>query len=261
MNSACEAALAAGEHLRADFGHVGRVTYKRNRDPVTQADLDAESIILEILGKQFPQHRFLSEESGERSGNSPFLWVIDSLDGTINFLHSFPSFAVSIALLTDDVATIAVIYQPISDELYTAVRGQGAFLSGTRLHVSKAAALSDSLLATGFGASLALRRQQQQVLDRLLQHGCGAVREPGSAALGLCYVAQGVYDGYWELGLQPWDLAAGALLVTEAGGVVTGLDDRPLDYQNGDIVATNGWLHQELLTAALTSNRVAKHHH
>lgn len=238
LEIAQKAAILAGQCLRTYFGNAVKTEFKAARDPVTQADVEAERIILGTLQKEFPDHNYVSEETGTQYTGSPFSWIIDPLDGTSNFLHGLGHFAVSIALQYEEKTLVGVVYEPVAEEIYTAIRGQGAYLNEKRIGVSNVVHLSGGLLGTGFGASLQERIFQLQLLSKLLRQ-CGAVREPGSASLGLSYVARGIYDGYWESGLQPWDFAAGMLLVVEAGGKSTNL--------KGTIVASNPQLHPALL--------------
>jgi myo-inositol-1(or 4)-monophosphatase len=246
LDVARDAALASGQSLRQSFGLVHQVTYKNKVDPVTTADLEAEALILDVLSQQFPTHSILSEETGDINKGSAFRWIVDPLDGTSNFLHGVPHFGVSIALFKSNSPIIGVIYDPMANELYTTVRGFGAFLNKTRLEVSTVKHLLKGMFGTGFSTSPKALRQQYLTLGKIITH-CGAIREPGSAALGLCYVSRGIYDGYWESGLQLWDVAAGMLLVAEAGGVVSNLDGTPATCWSGSILASNSGLHSVML--------------
>ncbi len=248
LDAACFAAQAAGATLRGWFSRQPTISLKSERDPVTQADIEAEQAILGRLQSRFPDHHFLCEESGDLPSGQPYRWIIDPLDGTTNFIHQLPHFAVSIALQIHETTVLGVVYQPMLDELYTALRGHGALLNGQPLRVSRVPTLADALLGTGFSARVELRHKQEQVLSRVLAR-CGAVREPGSAALGLCAVARGQYEGYWELGLDPWDIAAGALIVSEAGGTVSDPTGGAVEFHVGDILASNTKIHQLWLKA------------
>ncbi|MBI4316715.1 MAG: inositol monophosphatase [Chloroflexi bacterium] len=244
LDVAREAAVEAGGCLRTGFGQSTRIEYKHNGEPVSEADLAAEHIVLGILREAFPEHNLLSEEAGETDGRSPFCWIVDPLDGTANYIHGLHGFGVSIALQHHQRTVVGVIYQPMSGDLFVAVRAHGAFQNGTPITVSRVGDSHQSLVGIGFGASLEQRRSQQQVLDKLLPW-CGAIREPGSAVVGLCNVASGLYDVYCELGLRPWDVAAGVLLITEAGGQVVDLAASPSNDRN-DILASNKQLQSEL---------------
>lgn len=244
---AVEAALEAGRILRWHFQRGLEIRYKGEIDLVTEADLASEQAVLARIQSAFPEHRVLAEESGETDRDSPWLWVVDPLDGTTNFAHGFPVFAVSIALLHEGQREMAVVYDVMRDELFTARRGEGAFLNGRPIRVTRTPRLEAALLVTGFPYD-----RQESPLDNTrefiaLLKRCHGVLRVGSAALDLASVAAGRLDGYWEFQLSPWDLAAGALLVEEAGGCVTTPRGDPLPPLGTDIVATNGLIHAELL--------------
>jgi myo-inositol-1(or 4)-monophosphatase len=198
-----------------------------------------------FLKEQFPSHGLLCEESGSRPGATSYCWIIDPLDGTVNFLHGYPHFCISIALHQETTNLIGVVYQPYTDELYTAALGYGAFLNKEILQVSNTTNIADSVLEVGFNPSHELRQLQHEMVGRQLQC-CGAIRERGSAALGLSAVAHGVCDGYCELGLHLWDIAAASLLVTEAGGRVTQRNAQSLSNNTVDILASNAALHHQI---------------
>jgi myo-inositol-1(or 4)-monophosphatase len=212
-------------------------------DLVTQVDKLAEKTIIDIISKEFPTHSFLAEESGEATKDSEYLWIVDPIDGTVNYTHRFPQFCCSIGLYHNNEALLGVIYDPCKNELFQAVKGQGALLNDKKITVSQAPTLKKALLATGFPAL------KDELLQRNLNYfksflgKCQAIRRPGSAALDLCYVACGRLDGFWELGLSPWDTAAGALIVQEAGGTVTNLDNDSFNCKIKGIIATNTLLH------------------
>lgn len=244
---AVEAALEAGRILRGYFRRTREVHHKGEIDLVTEADMASEQEILARIRKAFPDHRVLAEESGETSQDSPWLWVVDPLDGTTNFAHGFPVFSVSIALLHEGERVLGIVYDVMRDELFAARRGGGAFLNGRPIRVSDVSRLEDALLVTGFpydrhDARFDNTREFVALLKR-----CHGVLRVGSAALDLATVASGRLDGYWEFRLNPWDLAAGALLVEEAGGLVTTPDGAPFPSLGTDIVATNGRIHSALL--------------
>jgi len=224
LNIAIKAARAAGgviNRASLDIEKV-QVEAKGVNDFVTEVDKHAEAVIVDILLAAYPGHGILAEESGRELGakDSEFLWIIDPLDGTTNFIHGFPVYAVSIALAWRGVVQQAVVYDPNRNDLFYASRGRGAYLNDRRLRVSKRLRLADSLIGTGFpfrkGDDLA---NYVRMLEMVMQ-SCAGVRRPGAAALDLCYVAAGWYDGFFETGLSPWDVAAGSLMITEAGGLV-----------------------------------------
>jgi len=225
------------------------VEYKSPLELVTEFDGTSERLIVDAIGRAFPGDATLAEEGGARQGER-WRWIIDPLDGTTNFAHGLPHFAVSIAGEELGELAFGVVYDPMRDELFSAGRGGGAFLNDARLHISPSAALADSLLVTGFPYDL--RSHPDNNLDRYawLAMQTRGVRRFGSAALDLAYVAAGRFDGYWELRLAPWDLAAGMLLVREAGGTVTRVDGGPdVLRPPTSIAATNGLIHEELLEA------------
>lgn len=215
-------------------------------DLVTQADKLAENKIIETISKEFPSHSFLAEESGAATKDSDYLWVVDPIDGTVNYSHRFPQFCCSIGLYYKGEALLGVVYDPCRKEMFHTVKGHGAFLNDKKITVSKIDTLKRALLATGFPAL------KNELLQKNLEYfttflgKCQAIRRPGSAALDLCYVACGRLDGFWELGLSPWDTAAGALMVQEAGGVVTNLDNDYFDFNIKGVIATNGLLHSQI---------------
>jgi myo-inositol-1(or 4)-monophosphatase len=198
-------------------------------------DHAAERIIVDILLKAYPDHAVLAEESGA-SGESEYTWIIDPLDGTTNFIHGFPQYAVSIALRHRDLITQAVVYDPTRNELFTATRGRGAFLNERRIRVSRRDRLNESLIGTGFPfRSLEHLDDYVRMFKAITEHTAG-IRRPGAAALDLAYVAAGRLDGFWEIGLSPWDMAAGSLLILEAGGLVSNFDGDPGYLDDGHIV-------------------------
>jgi len=253
LNIAIEAARNAGRVLNRYARQMDRlkVTDKGKNEFVSQADEEAEIAIIETIREKFPDHHILAEESGETSGKKPgkenCRWIIDPLDGTTNFLHQIPQYCVSIAFEADGKLEDAVIYNPLSDELYTASRGAGAFLNNRRLRVSKTTKLERSLIATGFPF-----HRNQAYIDEYLQSfkeivlKSIGVRRIGSAALDLAYVAAGRFDAFWEIALSPWDIAAGTLLIQEAGGVVSDLNGRDKHMQSGNVLAGNIKVHRQL---------------
>lgn len=247
MQVAVRACRAAGRIQRAAFGGVQRVEHKGEIDIVTAIDRRCEKAILAIIGRAFPAHGLLAEESDPRTGDGEHLWVIDPLDGTTNYSRGFPYFCVSVGLARAGRVVAAAVYQPLLDELFTAIRGRGAFLNGRRLRVSGQAHLDQAFLATGFPYDI--RRTSRTNIGHFGDFAtrCLAIRRAGAAALDLAYVAAGRFDGFWELKLRPWDIAAASLLIEEAGGRVTGLAGRPWRLSARDVVASNGLVHREML--------------
>lgn len=241
-----EAADAAGEILLEFFGKA-TVEYKGEIDLVTNADRAAEKRIIEIVKAAFPDHGIYAEESGEQESESGVRWLIDPIDGTTNYAHGLPLFAVSIGVEVAGEIAVGIVYNPVYNEKYTAIRGKGALLNGEPIRVSRTQELDKSMLVTGFPYSV--RSSELNNLDHFTNFTsrCRAVRRIGSAALDLAYVARGALDGYWESYLNPWDLAAGWLLVEEAGGKVTDLRGDPLTYRVNQILATNGSIHGAML--------------
>ena len=240
LNIAIRAARAAGSIImrKVDQLDTLKIESKQRNDFVSEVDRMAEAKIIETLLQAYPDHAILAEESGA-SGNSEYLWIIDPLDGTTNYLHGFPQFAVSIALQKSGKLDQAVIYDPSSQELFTASRGRGAWLDNKRLRVSNRRTLENSLLGTGF-PYLAEQNTDHylNMLRDFIQQTTG-IRRAGAAALDLAYVAAGRLDGFWESGLQTWDVAAGSLLIREAGGLVGDFNGGESWFETGDIVAAN----------------------
>ena len=237
----------AGQYLKAHFGRSVETHYKGAVDLVTPYDLGAQDILVGRLSQAFPSHGFLAEEGVDRSGTSDCRWVIDPLDGTTNFAHGFPVFCVSTALECGGRLVLGFVYDPVRDELFRAELGRGATLNGTAIHVSAVAELSRSLLATGFPYDI--RQSPENNLDHWSRFivRAQAIRRCGSAAIDLSYVACGRFDGFWELKLKPWDVAAGGLIVSEAGGRVTDFADQPFALGSLAIAATNGLIHGQIL--------------
>ena len=242
------AARRAGALLRAHLGRPGPLQHKSSpTDIVTEMDRRAERLIVETLRASHPEHSILTEETGDLAGTTSHRWVIDPLDGTTNYVHGLAIYAVSIALEVDGRAALGVVYDPSRDECFVAERGGGATVNGQTVRVSTTPALGESLLATGFAYTIRERRDTNLAEHGALSRRARAVRELGSAALSLAGVAAGRLDGFWELRLGPWDVAAGALLVEEAGGRVTALDGGPLDAVTPAPLASNGRIHDEML--------------
>jgi myo-inositol-1(or 4)-monophosphatase len=239
LNIAVRAARRAGSIInRAALGGDALVVKaKRANDFVTQVDRAAEEAIIEIARKAYPDHGFVAEESGTTGEHAEYRWIIDPLDGTTNFIHGFPQYGVSIGIEHRGALTHAVIYDPARNELFTASKGRGAFLNDRRVRVSKCARLQDALVGTGFPFKEVSRLDlYTRQLARFMQTSAG-VRRAGAASLDLAYVACGRLDAFWELGLAPWDMAAGALLIQEAGGLVGDLEGESGFMESGDICA------------------------
>jgi myo-inositol-1(or 4)-monophosphatase len=250
INVMVAAARKAARSLKRDFGEVEnlQVSLKGPANFVTAADQRAEETLYTELSKARPGYGFLGEEGGRREGtDKSHTWIVDPLDGTTNFLHGIPHFAISIGLARDDTVVAGVIYNPANDELYTAERGKGAFLNDQRLRVAARKRLADSVVACGLPhlgrGDLALgRRELGQVQERV-----AGLRRFGAAALDLAFVAAGRFDGYWERDMSPWDLAAGILMVRESGGFITDADGGDAMFTKGHVVAGNELVHRELL--------------
>jgi myo-inositol-1(or 4)-monophosphatase len=244
---AVETARAAGAVLREQFGQPHEIRFKGQIDLVTEADRAAEDLIASRLREACPDHELLCEEgSVGAAAPSSFRWVVDPLDGTTNFAHGLPTFAVSIALEESGAPVIGVVYDPMRNEMFVAERGRGATLNGVPLRVSRTETLIASVLVTGFSYDFTRRAQQADIWRDFLTR-VQAIRQTGSAALNLCYIAAGRLDGYWERGIQPWDVAAGALMVMEAGGAVTDLRGGKYRSDDREVLASNGLLHEEIL--------------
>ncbi len=245
---AVAAAQQAGKIIADGYRTEFRVDFKgATTNLVTEVDRKAESAIIEALRQAFPDHQILAEEGGEGSRQkSPYKWIVDPLDGTTNFAHGFPAFCVSIGLEVDGRVELGVVYDPLRQELFEAEAGKGAFLNGERLRVSQAAALDRALLVTGFAYDQEGRRMNLDHFSRFVLKAQG-IRRTGSAAIDLCYVASGRVDGFWELKLYPWDVAAGSLIVAEAGGRVTNFAGQPFSIYTDNIVASNGKIHQAMV--------------
>ncbi len=242
------AALAAGDLLKRRFRTVVDVRHKGVVNLVTEVDLAVEELVVSVLHREFPDHAILAEENHAEAARAPLTWIIDPLDGTTNFAHGFPLFAVSIGLEVEGELEFGVVYNPILQELFTARRGCGARLNGEGIHVSGVSDLDDSLLATGFPYDI--RTSKENNLEYFAEFALRsrAVRRGGSAAMDLCYVAAGVFEGFWEIKLHPWDCAAGYLVVREAGGRVTNFRGEQGSIYEPECVATNGLIHDMMLT-------------
>lgn len=248
LNIATSAARKAGAIIARNLerAHSLQLTPKQHNDFVTEVDVKAEQAIIEIIRTAYPNHSILGEESGKTEGNE-VTWIIDPLDGTTNFIHGFPHFCVSIAVQMKDRLEFGLIYDPLRHEFFTAIRGSGAQLNNRRIRVSSQATLPGSLLGTGFPyRNLERLDSYMKSLHELIPQVAG-IRRAGSAALDLAYIAAGRLDGYWEYDLKPWDIAAGALLVSEAGGLVSDMDGKENYLVSGNIVAGNTKIFKGLL--------------
>ncbi len=215
---------------------------------VTDADKASEALIIKTIKKNFPDHEIISEESGTTKGKSEYKWIIDPIDGTTNFAHGVPIFAISIAVIKSGKPIIGIVEIPALGETFWAQEGKGAFLEEKRIHVSKVNSTKKSLLATGFPYDRGTPRYKKAMeLHEKFYEPSHGIRRMGAAAIDLCYVAAGRFDAYWEYGLKPWDIAAGKIILEEAGGMVTNMDGSKLDPKKESILASNGLLHQEML--------------
>ena len=245
---AVKAAKAGGRILMQKFGGVLRIMHKGEVDLVTDADQEAEQTIVSAIRHTFPRHGILAEERDfSRAGESEYLWIIDPLDGTTNFAHGFPWFAVSIALQVRGEIVLGVIYNPAHKELFIAEKGGGAYLNDIPLRVSQTDRLDQALLATGFPYDR--KQSEANNYDHFVnfQQSAQACRRPGAASLDLAYTAAGRFDGDWEMKLKPWDVAAGLLLVEEAGGRVSDFDGGPFDIKGAEILASNRLIHDAMI--------------
>lgn len=248
LNIGIRAARAAGNIIVRNMDQIVDlpINEKGLNDFVTEVDRQAERVIIDTILKAYPQHSILAEESGAR-GDSEFQWVIDPLDGTTNYVHGFPQFAISIALRHKDILEQAIIYDPLRQELFTATRGNGAYLNSRRIRVSKRKELAGALLGTGFPFGDSQRLEMFINTFRLIFPMTAGIRRAGAASLDLAYVACGRLDGFWEFGLKEWDMAAGALLIQEAGGIVTSTKNDNSYMKSGNILTANSNLHEELV--------------
>ena len=248
LNIAVKAARRAGAIINRASQDIGTLTIKSKNfnDFVSEVDVAAERAIIDTLKDAYPTHGFLGEESGSTSHQSDFIWIIDPLDGTTNFLHGFPQYCVSIALRHKGEITQAVIYEPNRNDLYTATKGRGAFLNDKRIRVSKCDKLQDALIGTGFPfRDFKYLDDYLSMFKSMIQKTRG-IRRAGSAALDLAYVANGSLDGFWEIGLSAWDIAAGGLLVREAGGIVTDLSGQSGWLESGNILVASPKIHDDM---------------
>jgi len=251
LNFAIQTALDAGRLLAARFGRSLQISNKSELDLVTESDLASERLIIDRIKTHYPRHAILAEESGSSGPTSEgthdeWRWVIDPLDGTTNYAHGYPCFCVSMGLEHQGRLQLGVIYDPIRDEMFSAERGEGASLNGKRIQVSANSSLASALLCTGFPYDVRERSEFARHFTNFIMNAQG-VRRDGAAALDLAYVAAGRFDGFWEEGLKPWDVAAGVLLIEEAGGRVTNYLNEPFNIFTPPILASNGLIHEEMM--------------
>ena len=246
LDIAVEIASEAGSLIAQLSSQPHEISYKRKSDIVTEVDRRSEAMITDRLRRHFPEHAIVAEEGGGKETASDYCWYVDPLDGTTNFAHGFPVYCVTLALAYRDEVIAGVVYDPNREELFAAERGAGAYLNNQRISVSPTASLSESLLGTGFPPFASNHDLNLQFFFKLthLSHG---IRRAGAAALDLCSVAVGRFEGFWELKLNPWDKAAGSLLVEESGGRVTDLAGGPFSLRRDEIFASNGLIHDSML--------------
>ena len=261
LKIAIEAAKEAGRIQRERFGENFKIEHKGEINLVTEVDYQCEKAIIDIIKRDYPEHEILTEEAGSVKGLPPshspltkggqmegkYKWIIDPLDGTTNYAHSYPCFCASVGLEIDGEIVAGAVYNPMIDELFTSIKGEGAYLNGNRIRVSKIGDINKSLLATGFPYDI------RESKENNLNHFCNfavraqAIRRPGSAVLDLCYLAAGRFDGFWELKLYPWDMAASSLIVKESGGMITDFKGSEFSIYKGEMLASNGLIHKEMI--------------
>ncbi|MFC1729286.1 inositol monophosphatase family protein [candidate division KSB1 bacterium] len=249
LNDTEHAARAAGKILLNGLDKQYRIDFKGRIDLVTEIDIASQQCIIEDLRRRYPDHIFWAEEAEDQNPvEEPFVWLIDPLDGTTNYTHGYRFFSISIAFIIDKAIAVGVIYDPWGNEMFTAVKGGGAFLNGRPIHVSEEENLDRSLLVTGFPYDIRESAINNVGLFNHLIMKAQAVRRDGSAALDLAYLAAGRFDGFWELKLHPWDMAAGALIIEEAGGKVSRFDGSEFHVNTFDLLATNGKIHGKMIS-------------
>ncbi len=247
LRVAREAAREAGKILSQLFGQLKEVRMKDEMELITEADTRTEKKILDIIRRRFPEDSLITEETGDHKRRPERVWIIDPLDGTTNFAHGFPFFATSIGFELEGEMVLGIVYNPHMNEYFEAAKGTGASLNGNPITVSQTGTLRESLL--GFGFPYTIQKEPEEamhLLAKMVVHPQG-VRRPGTAAVDLCYVAAGIFDGFWEEGLMPWDTAAGTVILTEAGGRLSTYEGGPYTPSSQTIVASNGIIHEEML--------------
>ena len=249
LQTAIRAAKEAGAIQRRGLGKTHSIEFKGEINLVTEVDKACEAKIIRILSKDFPTHDFLGEESGTKETGSEFKWIIDPLDGTTNYAHAYPLFCVSIGLEYRGEIILGVVYEPNMDQLFTGERGGGAKRNGKKISVSKTKILKQSMLGTGFAYNVQTPDLKDTNVDRFTRFlmNAQAIRRDGVAAIDLCYVAWGRYDGFWEKDLYPWDTAAGLVILEEAGGKITKFDGSPYRVYDKEILVSNGRIHDQML--------------
>jgi len=258
LDFAGRTARAAGDLLRERSSRRHRVEHKGAVDLVTEMDRLSERVIVEAIHSAYPEHPVLAEEGTGRAESSILRWIVDPLDGTTNYAHGYPCYSVSLALERKGRIDLGVVYDPLRDELFEARRGNGARLNGQTLSVSRTEHLTDSLLATGFPYDI--RTSRDTNLNHFSRFALQAqgIRRDGSAALDLCYLAAGRFDGFWEMKLSPWDVAAGALMVTEAGGLLSDFTGGPFRIDGRQVIASNGLIHEQMIDVLQEERRSAR---
>ena len=247
LDVATEAAISGARIVMDALGSTMIANHKGRTDLVTDIDRRSEQVIKSLLRKQFPDHDIVAEESGSELMESDYCWFIDPLDGTTNFVHNLPIFAVSMGLQYNEETILGVVYNPAVDKCFFAEKNGGAFLNGESIHTSSTNTLSDSLLVTGFPYIHDNKWAINFKLFRELYGKTQGIRRLGAASLDFCFVAMGRFEGFWEFGLQPWDVCAGALILKEAGGKVTDWDESPMPFSGKRVLATNGHIHREMI--------------
>ncbi len=248
INDLIHIAKLAGEIVRDGFGKNIQIEYKTGENNlVTEIDKKSEQTIIEFIQKKYPSHGILSEERGELKKDSEYLWVIDPLDGTTNFAHGLPIFSVSIGLQQNNKTIAGVVYDIMRDVIYTAEITKGSFANGRKLCISQRDKISQSMLVTGFPYNVKENPEKAFEKFETMTRSARAVRRLGSAAIDFCFVAEGVFEGFWEVHLHPWDICAGKLIVEEAGGKVTDFDGSDMDIFSKRVLASNGLVHQQMI--------------
>ncbi len=247
LDAAIDAARIAGRIQLEGWGKKHDIEHKGVANLVTDVDLRCENAVIESIRGQFPGHTFLAEEGGESNPGADHVWIIDPLDGTTNYAHDYPRFCVSIGLAIKGAVVVGAVYSAVTDELFTAVRGEGAFLNGKPIRTSEVGEVENSLICTGFSYDKEKRMKEDIEAFLKILPEAQAIRRDGCAALDLCYVACGRFDAYWELSLSPWDVAAGILMIEEAGGKVTDLKGEKPDLWGKEFLGSNEFIHAQMV--------------
>ena len=247
----------AGAILKKQFNSKHEINYKGEINLVTEADKMSDDLIIAAINSSFPDHGILSEESPAQNSQAKLRWIIDPLDGTTNYAHGYPVFCVSIALENEGVIILGVIYDPLRDDLFIAERGKGAYLNGKKLKVSKTTTLSRSLLATGFPYDIRVSKDNNINHFNMMAVEAQAIRRAGAAALDIAYLAAGRFDGFWELKLMPWDMAAGCLMVKESGGIISNMSGGKWDIFSPNVLISNGLIHEQMIRVFKTSCQIS----